>query len=99
MAGQCLAKLPHSCGSKKGLQVFARDDGDVDGFCFACGVYVAEPYGEPTKANTLPQPKVKTEEEIKEELYEVATYPSLDVEVRKLRGATLEVFGVRTSGS
>jgi twinkle protein len=99
MAGTCLAKLPHSCGTKKGLQVFAKDDGDVDGFCFACGTYVAEPYGEPTKANTLPQPKVKTEEEIKEELYEVATYPTLDIPSRKLRADVLEYYGIRTSVS
>lgn len=99
MAGTCLAKLPHSCSTKKGLQVFARDDGTVDGFCFSCGTYVRHPYDVETLTNTLPQPKVKTEEEVKEELYEVATYPSLDVEARKLRGATLELFGVRTSVS
>jgi len=99
MAGQCLAKLPHSCSSKKGLQVFARDDGTVDGFCFSCGTYVRHPYDVETSTDTLPQPKVKTEEEIKEELYEVATYPTLTLESRKLRADVLEAFGIKTSVS
>jgi twinkle protein len=99
MAGQCLDKLPHSCGTKRGLQVFARDDHTVDGFCFSCGTYVRHPYGDERKSDTLPQPKVKTEEEIKEELYEVETYPTLSIESRKLRSDVLEYFNVKTSVS
>lgn len=99
MAGTCLDKLPHSCGTRKGLQVFAKDDGTTDGFCFACGTYVPNPYGEVRLASDLPQPKVKTEEEKQEELHEVQTYPSLTVTSRFLRADVLEIFGVKTSVS
>jgi hypothetical protein len=34
--GECLVKLPHSCGSRSGLQVFEKEDGTVDGYCFSC---------------------------------------------------------------
>lgn len=97
MAGICLDKLPHSCGTKRGLQVFADEDGGVSGYCFACATFVKEPYGEPRLASDLPTPKVKTEEEIKEELHEIATYPTVSIESRKLRSDVLELFGVRTS--
>lgn len=99
MAGQCLDKLPHSCGTRRGLQVFAGDDGNVSGYCFACATFVPNPYGEPRATDSLPQPKVKTEEEIQEELHDVATYPSLTIESRKLRADVLEKFGVKTSVS
>lgn len=95
----CLDKLPHSCGTRKGLQVFAKDDGTVDGFCFSCGTYVRHPYGDERQASDLPQPKVKSEEEVKEELYEIATYPTLTIESRKLRSDVLSSFGVKTSVS
>jgi twinkle protein len=97
VAGQCLDKLPHSCGSKRGLQVFAGEDGNVNGYCFSCGTFVPNPYGEARTNESLPTPHVKTEEEVKEELYEVATYPSLTIESRKLRSDVLEHFGVKTS--
>lgn len=97
MAGECLDKLPHSCGTKKGLQVFAGENGNVDGYCFACATYVPNPYGEERSNESLPAPKVKSEQEKKEELLEVGTYPSLDVPSRKLRGDLLELFGVKTS--
>ncbi len=99
MAGQCLDKLPHSCGSRKGLQVFAGDDGNVNGWCFSCGTFVAHPYGEPRATSDVPAPKVKTEEEIKEEIGDIGNYPSLTVESRKLRADVLEKFGVKTSVS
>lgn len=95
MAGVCVDKLPHSCGSKKGLQVFADDDGNLNGYCFSCGTYVANPYGDDRKfEGTI---DVKTEEEIQEELYDVATYPTVTIASRKLRADGLEYFGVRTS--
>jgi twinkle protein len=95
----CLDKLPHSCGTRKGLQVFAKDDGTVDGFCFSCGAYVRHPYGDERQADSLPKPKVKTEEEVAEELYEVSLYPTLTIESRKLREDVLSHFGVKTSVS
>lgn len=99
MSGTCLAKLPHSCGTKKGLQVFAGDDGNVNGFCFSCGEYVSHPYGEPRATDSLPQPEKKTDEEVAEQLFEVAGYPTLTITNRKLHSDALEVYGVKTSVS
>lgn len=97
MAGICLDKLPHSCGTKKGLQVFAGDDGNVNGFCFSCGVFVPDPYGDPRANSSMPQPEVKSEEEIQEQLYEIAGYPTVTITTRKLREDVLEHFGIKTS--
>ena len=94
MKSVCLDKLPHSCGTRKGLQVFAREDGTVDGYCFSCKTVVSHPYGEETKVKDLPEPKVKTDEEIQEEINEISSYPSVDLPNKKLRGRTLAKFGV-----
>ena len=45
MSGSCLFKIPHSCGSKDGLQVFEKEGGEVDGYCFSCKTYVPDPLG------------------------------------------------------
>lgn len=95
--GICLAKIPHSCGTRHGLQVFAReDDGSVDGFCFACSTYVRHPFGEPKEAATLPQPKIKTPEEIQAEIAEINGYDTVTIPQKKLRDKYLEQFGVKT---
>ena len=55
--------LPHKtevCSSRKGLKVFAQEDGSVDGFCFACGTYVPDPYGDGRTADGVELPKRKT---------------------------------------
>lgn len=44
--GKPLEKLPHSCGTMKGLQTFLHDDGSIDGYCFACDTVVKDPYGD-----------------------------------------------------
>lgn len=98
--GQCLAKIGHSCGTRDGLQIFAREDSDkVDGFCFSCGKYIPDPYGDGRTIDQLPKPKVKTEEEIRAEIAEVETYPFLPLNHKKLSAATLELFGVRVGVS
>lgn len=95
--GACLEKLPHSCGTRNGLQVFARDDGTVDGFCFSCKKYVRHPYGKERNAKELPKPKEKTQEEIDIELAEILGLPSVDVPQKKLRAAFLEHFGIKVA--
>lgn len=98
--GVCVDKLPHSCGTRQGLQVFADPEtGKVDGWCFSCNKYVAHPYGKPVGIEDVELPKEKTEEEIQLEILEVETYPVLDVPSRKLRGSSLGKFGARTSVS
>ena len=92
---QCLEKLPHSCGTTSGLQVFAREDGGVDGFCFSCSTYVRHPYGDEKQAKDLPPPKTKTPEEITQEIGEISSLPSMDLKDRKLRKSTLDFYGAK----
>ncbi len=92
--GVCLAKIPHSCGTRSGLQVFAREDGTVDGFCFSCNTFVRHPYDEERQASTLPAPVVKTEEEIQAELDELSSLQPMDLPKRSLKKAALDYFGI-----
>lgn len=95
--GQCLLKLPHSCGSRAGLQVFEKEDGTVDGWCYACKTYVAHPFGEPRRADDIPKIERirRTKEEIEQEIAEVAGYPVVDLVDRRLRAADLDFYGVK----
>lgn len=96
---ECLEKLPHECGTRKGLQVFAREDGDVDGFCFSCGTFVRHPYGEPRKANEIERKPAKTQAEIDAEIAEIDGYQCIDVTQKKLRARYLEAFNVKVGVS
>lgn len=93
---KCVEKIPHSCGSKSGLQVFLQDDGTYDGFCFACGTYVADPYKD-KPANYRPVVNKKSAEEVEQEMREIASLPSKALTDRKLKASTLEYFGVKTA--
>lgn len=96
MAGQCLDKLPHSCGTLTGLQVFKREEDDtVDGYCFACETYVRHPYGEEREVKNIPKPKQKTEEEIAAEIEEIDSYQTVSLPSRRLKKENLEHFGVK----
>lgn len=93
--GECIGKLPHSCGSRSGLQVFAREDGGVDGYCFSCGTRVRHPYGEPRNSADIERPPAKTEEDIQAEIAEVGGLQCVDVPSKKLRAASLDRFGIK----
>jgi twinkle protein len=97
--GVLIDRLPHNCGTKKGLSVFADDTGEVNGYCFACNTYVANPYGTPKTVKDLPEPKVKSQAEIDAEIAEIGGYQVLDLPSRKLRAKNLDKFGVRVSVS
>lgn len=94
---QCLEKLPHSCGTRSGLQVFEREDGTVDGFCFSCRSFVRHPYGDETRADDIPVKRrlKKTPEEIQAELEEIQGYPVDDLRDRKLRKEALDHYGIK----
>lgn len=99
---RCIEKLTHhteKCNSNDGLQVFEQDDGTYDGFCFACGTYVPDPYGDKPKGFKPAVKPAKTEDEIKAELAEIADYPVVPLLDRKLRRESLEYFGVRIAVS
>lgn len=95
MAGKCVERLPHSCGTRKGLQVYQKEDGEYNGYCHSCGTFVPNPY-EDKPAGYKPQVVVKTKEQIEAEIAEVATYPILAAEDRCLDLETLRYFGVHT---
>lgn len=99
MAGIQVDSLPHSCGSKKALKVFAAEDGTLSGYCFACATYERDPYGDGRSVSDLPVRKVKTEAEIAAEIAEVSSYPIVSVPVRKLRDTTLAKFDAHVSMS
>jgi hypothetical protein len=97
MAGKQVDQLPHTCGTKKGLKVFAHEDGHVDGFCFSCWKAVRHPYGDPVEMTDLPPKKEKSPEDIAEEMAEVDGYQTVSVPERRLRANTLKTFGAKTS--
>lgn len=95
--GVCLARLPHNCGSRQGLQVFEKEDGTVDGFCFSCKTYVRHPFGGEKRVEDIPakQRLVKTKEEIEEEIAEIRGLKAFDLRDRKLRAKSLDYFGIK----
>ena len=89
--GICIEKLPHSCGSLNGLQVFQHEDGSYDGYCFACKKIVENPYGD-----NVPPPNRQPKQITQEELDEIYTYPIPDLtQLRGLRLDSLAYFGIR----
>lgn len=94
MSGVPIERLPHSCGTRSGLQVFAQEDGTVDGWCFSCETHVADPYGDGRKAKDI-KIKVKTPEEIQEEIDFIGTLPVLPYPERKLKEKPLEYYDIR----
>lgn len=96
--GVCIDKLPHDCGTRKGLQVFADEEtGKVNGWCFSCGSFVANPYGKEKTIDEVELPEPKTEEEIQRELAEVPGLPVVDLPSRKLRAEDLDKFGIKVA--
>ena len=94
--GVCLDKIPHKCGSSGGLQVFEREDGSVDGYCFACDTYERNPYGAERKVEDLPKKKLGlTKEEIAERIAEINALGSMDLRDRRLRKDALDQFGIK----
>ena len=96
IVGTCIGKLPHSCGSDGGLQVFEKADGTTDGYCFSCDTFVPNPYGEARLAKDIPKRKLgKTDEEIEQQFKEIEECGSVDLQKRRLRGDTLAQYGIK----
>lgn len=94
---QCLCKLPHSCGSRHGLQVFEKEDGTVDGYCFSCDTYVRHPFGDEKKVEDIPkkQRTGKTKEEMEEKIQFIHGLGCVDLVDRRLRKENLEYYGIK----
>lgn len=97
--GTCIEKLPHSCGSSDGLQVFADEEGNYNGFCFACRKPVADPYKDKPEDYAPPTGFKKSQEEIEAEIREIQECSPLDLPDRKLEKEYLEYFGIRVGVS
>lgn len=98
---RCIEKIKHdipTCKSTSGksLQVWLNENNGVktfSGFCFPCGLFVPNPYG-----NNPPDPKdikVKSPEEIQEELNEISSCPLFDLDYRKIEPEYWQAAGVR----
>lgn len=92
--GKCVEKLPHSCGSRRGLQVFRKEDGSYDGFCFSCGTAVTDPYKDKPEGYK-PAYNLKTDEEVQEEIDEVKEFQTVALKDRGLSKESLEHFGIK----
>ena len=92
--GKCVEKLPHSCGSRRGLQVFQKEDGSYDGFCFSCGTAVTDPYKDKPEGYK-PAYNPKTDEEVQEEIDEVKEFQTVALKDRGLSKESLEHFGIK----
>lgn len=91
---KCVEKLVHEACGKHALQVFMKDDGSYDAFCFACGKAEPSPYSD-KPAGYKPAFKVKSDEEIKAELDEIEDYQCVDLPDRKLKKEYLNYFGIK----
>jgi 5S rRNA maturation endonuclease (ribonuclease M5) len=93
--GICVEKLPHDCGTSDALQVYQEEDGSYTGFCFACNTYVKDPYnGDEPPRKAL---KIKTPEEIQQEINEIKELEAHDLPERKLTKRVLDFYGVKVS--
>lgn len=90
----CIEKIAHSCGSRDGLQVFAKEGGGYDGYCFACGKYEKDPYKD-QPADYKPVVFKKTQEQIDAEMEEIGRYQTVALPERKLKKESLEYFGIK----
>lgn len=93
----CVEKLPHhtdKCNSKNGLQVFQKEDGTYDGYCFSCGTVVPNPYHD-HPVGYKPIKVAKSPEEIEREINEIAAYAVCGLPERHLRKESLAHFGIR----
>ena len=93
----CVEKIAHpECGSGDGVQIFS-EDGKYTGFCFACDTFLPNPYHD-KPAGYKPKPRLKrTEEEIRNELLEIAGLASQAVDKRKISKDTLEYYNIKTA--
>lgn len=93
MAGKsrCVEKI----GS---IQIFQQADGSYDGFDFAKGVYIADPYAD-KPAGYKPVFTKKTDEQIAAEIKEIEGFRTVALPDRKLKKEYLEYFNLKVGVS
>jgi twinkle protein len=85
--GICVEKI----GS---IQIFQKEDGTYDGYDFATGKFIPDPYHDKPKGYK-PIRLVKSPEQISEEIQEINEYATHELKARKLRRESLEYFGIK----
>lgn len=95
--GKLVGKMGHHCGSRKGLNLYEEDNGNVTGWCFSCKKFEPDPLDGNTMEKAGIQRSTKTPEEIEEEINEILTCPITGLPDRKIGKATMEYFETRVS--
>jgi twinkle protein len=93
LLSRCVDKIGHDkCGGRKTLQVFQDPDtGDVNGYCFKCGSYVEDPYGD----NPTPVFEVKDQlKDFKDNLKEISKLRPKELETRRIKLSTMKLYKV-----
>lgn len=93
MAGNCIEKIPHSCGTNDALQIF-EEDGKFSGYCFACETYVPTPYENKPK-EFKPVKMKRSPIEIEAEMSSIDNYPTITLLDRKLSASSLAYFNIK----
>jgi len=92
--GTYIEHIAHEdCGSSDGLAVYEREDGSIDGYCWACKKFEPDPYNSVithTREKVVPIDTSKIES-IKE-------LPSPAIDERGLNKETVEYYGVKVAG-
>ncbi len=99
MSGSVVERLPHSCGSRQGLNVFENEDGTYSGFCFSCKTYIHDPYEDKPKDYKPPAAFKKSPEEVAAELKAISSFKSFALPDRKLKKESVEHYGVKVAVS
>lgn len=82
------------CGSSDGNAVYKQETGRYDSYCFSCGAYSPNPYGEEEEHDRT---KIKTEDlNIVSTLKEIEQLPSYGDASRSLLPVSMSYFGVKT---
>lgn len=88
--GTYLYHVAHDkCGSSDGVAVYQKDDGRIDGYCWACGDYVPNP--ENQKIEKADYNKVMT----KQEIDDIQKLPILELTDRGISRDVAAFYGVR----
>lgn len=85
--GQFIEHIPHTCGSSDGLAVYEKEDGVIDGYCWACDKYVANPYEEEGEQEEIMTDKAGVED--------ILDYPTSNLTDRGISLQTADHFGVK----
>ena len=87
MGSKCIEKI----GS---IQIFLQDDGTYDGYDFATGKFIANPYHD-KPVGYKPVAFIKSKEDIEKEIADVDDFQCVALPDRKLRKESLEHYGIK----